>query len=198
LADVFLSYAREDRHRVSPLVDALADKGWSVWWDQSLDAGVTYREAIQQELLDARCVLVVWSKRSIGSSWVQEEAEEGLRRGVLVPVLIDDVVPPLGLRSVQAVRLLDESASTWGSGIADVVRAIDSKLALDRMAEQKSGADMSSRDAAAPEDAPATDRAASTEDSSIRDVSVLNGSTVRESTINVNIGHTRGTKGDRA
>ena len=36
---------------------------------------------------------------------MKAEAEEGLRRGILVPVLLDDVSPPLGFRSVQVADL---------------------------------------------------------------------------------------------
>ncbi len=55
MTDIFLSYAREDRERVRPLVEALqAAGGWSVWW-----AGKTFDEVIEQALNKARCVLVV-------------------------------------------------------------------------------------------------------------------------------------------
>jgi hypothetical protein len=66
-----------------------------------------WRETIGRELSEARCVIVLWSKTSIDSSWVQEEADDARRRGVLVPVLIDKVIPPIGFRSVQAADLAD-------------------------------------------------------------------------------------------
>jgi hypothetical protein len=34
MADIFLSYAREDQSRVGPLVRALEGQGWSVFWDR--------------------------------------------------------------------------------------------------------------------------------------------------------------------
>lgn len=36
MADVFLSYKREDRLRAEPIVQALRAGGLSVWWDQAL------------------------------------------------------------------------------------------------------------------------------------------------------------------
>jgi TIR domain len=66
-----------------------------------------WRETIGRELSEARCVIVLWSKTSIDSSWVQEEADDARRRGVLVPVLIDKVIPPIGFRSVQAADFAD-------------------------------------------------------------------------------------------
>jgi len=95
MADVFVSYASEDRDRVRPLVDVIEGAGFSVWWDPRIDLGTSFDREIEHELELAECVVVVWSGRSIESDWVRAEAQEGLDRGILVPVLIDDVKPPL-------------------------------------------------------------------------------------------------------
>jgi len=56
---------------------------------------------------EAKCVIVLWSKESVKSEWVQNEASEGARRKILVPALIDDVEIPFEFRRVQAARLVD-------------------------------------------------------------------------------------------
>jgi hypothetical protein len=38
-------------------------------------------------------------------------ASEGDRRGILVPVLIDDVLPPLAFRMIEAAKLIDWDGS---------------------------------------------------------------------------------------
>jgi TolB-like protein/Tfp pilus assembly protein PilF len=101
--DVFVSYAREDRDRVQPVVDALEGAGLSVWWDSHIRPGAGFDDEIQAALDAARAVVVLWSSASIASQWVKEEAREGLRREVLVPVCIDAVEPPLGFRSRQHI-----------------------------------------------------------------------------------------------
>jgi len=64
--DVFVSYKAEDRARVRPLVAALEAEGFSVWWDTHIGGGDHWREDIQEHLDAAKCVIVVWTKRSVG------------------------------------------------------------------------------------------------------------------------------------
>jgi formylglycine-generating enzyme required for sulfatase activity len=109
MSDIFISYARQDRPRTEAIAKALEDHGWSVWWDWNIPAGKTFRQVIQEQLDKARCVIVLWSATSVSRKWVIEEASDGEDRGVLVPVLIEKVRPPLGFRSIQAADLTDWS-----------------------------------------------------------------------------------------
>ncbi|HEV7920700.1 MAG TPA: toll/interleukin-1 receptor domain-containing protein [Thermoanaerobaculia bacterium] len=112
MADLFLSYAREDRACAEMLAGALARRGWSVWWDRRIQVGRSFSEVIERELDQARCVLVLWSSASIQSQWVQNEAAEAARKKRLVPVRIEDVRPPLEFRRLQTADLFD-----WKDGL---------------------------------------------------------------------------------
>ena len=105
MADVFVSYKAEDRRRIEPLVRALESDGLSVWWDAHIGGGDHWRETILKNLQSAPCVLVVWSKRSIGTEgeFVQDEATRAKRLGSYLPVCIDKVNPPLGFGEMQAL-----------------------------------------------------------------------------------------------
>lgn len=124
MTDIFLSYAHEDHDRVLPLVKELQDNGWSVWWDEQIQTGTSFDMEIESVLASARCVLVVWSRTSIDSQWVRSEAHEGLDRNILVPVLIDDVRPPMPFRQIQARELfnLPGDATLLGSGLLDDIQ----------------------------------------------------------------------------
>ncbi len=106
MADVFVSYAAEDRDRIVPLVERLTSMGWSVWWDRELVAGPSFEQKIEQAIDAAGCVVVAWSKHSIHSHWCRAEAAEGLDRGILVPLRLDDVRVPLSFRGSHSASLL--------------------------------------------------------------------------------------------
>ena len=107
MSDVFISYKAEDRRRVQPLVQALQADGYSVWWDEHIGTGDEWRQTIEKQLDSARCVIVIWSKGSVGPEghFVRDEASRAQRRHVYVPVLIDAVDPPLGFGESQATSL---------------------------------------------------------------------------------------------
>lgn len=129
MADIFISYANEDEDRIRPLVQALEAKGWSVFWDHRIPAGQTWRSYIGNALNTSRCVIVTWSQHSLASHWVAEEADVGKARNVLVPVLIEEVLPPMGFRSIQAADLTewdgDEDAAQFNQLVSDLQALLD-------------------------------------------------------------------------
>ena len=102
---VFLSYSRDDRKRALPLIKAIEEAGFKVWWDGLLGGGERYSATTQEALERARAVVVLWSGISINSHWVHDEATRGRDRGVLVPVSIDGTKPPLGFGQFQTIDL---------------------------------------------------------------------------------------------
>ena len=111
MADVFISYSREDREWVERLATQLQSQGYTVWWDWDLLVGKRYRETIDNELKTCKATIVVWSQHSIQSDFVRDEAEEAQQRNVLVPVLKESVRPPAGFRQIQTADL-----SSWTGG----------------------------------------------------------------------------------
>jgi hypothetical protein len=60
MADIFLSYAREDEARAKVLAEALEAEGWSVFWDRAIPPGKTWRKMLDSELEQAGSIVVGW------------------------------------------------------------------------------------------------------------------------------------------
>lgn len=105
MARVFLSYDHDDRARAAPIAAALEKAGHSVWWDEHIAAGAEYNSEIEGAVERADAVVVLWSERSVRSTWVRDEAAEGRDRGKLIPVTIDGAKPPMGFRQYQTIDL---------------------------------------------------------------------------------------------
>lgn len=112
--DIFISYAREDAAVAERLAAALGAVGYSCWWDRNLVAGTHFLSETETQLKAAKAVLVLWSKTSIVSHWVADEATVGRDEGRLVALSIDGSTPPLGFRQFQATDF-----SAWQGGAAE-------------------------------------------------------------------------------
>jgi formylglycine-generating enzyme required for sulfatase activity len=131
MSDIFLSYASEDRERVRPLAEALMAEGWTVFWDRKIPVGKTWDAVLEEELQSARSLLIVWSKHSIKSKWVKAEGYEGLRRELpLFPVSLDEELPPLGFREIQAVDFSEWDGTTVSPLFQNLIREIKTVLCL--------------------------------------------------------------------
>ncbi|GAA4642947.1 hypothetical protein GCM10023115_09070 [Pontixanthobacter gangjinensis] len=106
---IFLSYSREDQPAALPIIKALQDSGIEVWWDGLIEGGAKYGLVTEEALETASAVVVIWSKTSIQSHWVRDEATHGRDRGRLVPVTIDKTDPPLGFGQFQCIDLSQKS-----------------------------------------------------------------------------------------
>lgn len=103
MADVFISYAREDRTAVEQLHGLLGAEQVSSWFDAEISAGERFAERTASELAAAKAVVVLWSRHSLHSDWVADEAGEARDTGRLAPVSLDGSIPPLGFRQFQCV-----------------------------------------------------------------------------------------------
>lgn len=128
MTDIFLSYTESDRDTARRIAGVLGKTGWTVWWDRRIPAGETWRSVLEHALEDMRCMVVLWSARSIESEWVYEEASEGRRQGKLVPVVIEKVRPPAGFREIQAADLTGWDGSTDFEGLQMLLGDLESML----------------------------------------------------------------------
>ncbi|MCX7356889.1 MAG: toll/interleukin-1 receptor domain-containing protein [Alphaproteobacteria bacterium] len=131
MADVFLSYAREDTARADQVAKGLTAAGLDVFWDNEIPPGTTWADYIEQKLTQCKALIVPWSEHSTKSQWVREEARMGRDKGVLIPVMIDASQPPFGFGEVQAANLTSWNGEadhpSWRRFVTAVMNATQSE-----------------------------------------------------------------------
>lgn len=126
--DIFISYKREDYETASLLADALVSRGFSVWWDPKLRAGQYFDDVIERIIQNAKCVIVLWSAKSVISRYVKDEAGYALELGKLVPVAIDNTSLPFRFRLIHTIQLQEWEGSTLNSAFKELVKNIEEKI----------------------------------------------------------------------
>lgn len=100
---VFISYSSRDKQFTLKLAQNLKDAGIPVWYDSwEIKVGDSIIEKIEQGIKGSDYLIIILSKASTTSKWVQEELSAAKtieigRRGVFIlPVLIENCdIPPL-------------------------------------------------------------------------------------------------------
>jgi cell division protein FtsB len=122
--DAFISYAREDRAAARKLSQALlAACGWTVWWDTNLRSGAVsaaHPGGNRREPLRRRAVVASF----VESDWAIAEATEGWERSILVPVRLDDCVPPMPFRQTHALNLSQWRGAADDAALLELIESI--------------------------------------------------------------------------
>ncbi len=131
MPDILLNYADQDRETARRIGRLLEAQGWSVRWEGAPADGAA-----------ARCMVVLWSRHSVNSDEVAGQAEQGRADHALVPVLLEKVTPPPGLRSIQAADLSgwDGAADAPGARqlVADLAELLGQPLPSGRVIRVRS------------------------------------------------------------
>src|SRR5690349_15525815 len=128
MGQIFLSYAREDRASAQLLARVMEHHGHEVWWDKHLDSGEEFGAEIEAALDRSDVVVVAWSKNSIKSRWVRDEAAVGGDTGRLVPVTIDGSLAPMGFRQFHTMDLTGWKGTARDERTAEFLHAIGRRL----------------------------------------------------------------------
>lgn len=128
---LFISYSHEDKPVAKRVAEALTERGYDVFWDAKIPPGMTFDTYIFENLQGSNAVVVLWSKHSVDSDYVKEEAEYAKNRRMLVPLNVDGTDLPFGFTRIQATDI-----SGWHGGIQDggwqnVVDSIEAILRRD-------------------------------------------------------------------
>ncbi len=124
MGHIFISYSSKDRSTTRALAKILEKQGLKVWWDKNLQPGKAFDRAISKALDESESIVVLWSKNSVKSDWVLDEAYEGLERKILIPAMIETTKLPFGYRRIQAINLARWKGADSAKGIKDLIKAL--------------------------------------------------------------------------
>ena len=122
---IFVSYSRVDQARALPIIKLLQQAGFNTWWDGLLEGGERFSHATEDALNRAKAVVVLWSKTSVQSHWVHDEATRGRDRGTLVPLSLDGTEPPLGFGQFQVIDLSRAKMVAKDDSIQRMLRKVE-------------------------------------------------------------------------
>lgn len=110
MADVFISYAREDRGQAQALADYLRSQGVEVWWDEQILSSDDFYDVILAALSRAKAAVVIWTKHSVKSRFVRDEARFALHHDKLVATKengLEVIEIPFGFQSQHTDDIAD-------------------------------------------------------------------------------------------
>ena len=124
MADVFVSYKREDAARVRKLVAALREQGLDVWWDEDIPPSAPWEATIERALREAKTVIVCWSPDAVASENVRSEARVAREAGRLIQVFMRPCSLPLFFGERQGVDLSNWRGKAGDPRIATIVDCV--------------------------------------------------------------------------
>ena len=107
---IFVSYAHKDSDRVLPIIEAMAERGFRIWYDSGIEVGTEWPEYIGAHLMGCECVLAFMSNASAASENCRNEINLAIseKKKLLVAYIEDTELTPgmkLHLGTKQSIYL---------------------------------------------------------------------------------------------
>lgn len=128
MADIFISYSRDDRDIAHALAVALEAAGIGVWWDRELTGGGDFAAEIERHLSAAPLVIVLWSNSSVQSDFVRDESSRARDLRKLMPIRIEPVALPLGFGTLHTLDLIDWDGDPDDDALTEILSQIRHQL----------------------------------------------------------------------
>lgn len=72
---VFIIYAHKDSDKVLPIIQALQDRGFRVWYDEGLEVGSSWSDMIEEYLYNCACTICFVSPNFLNSQNCRDEID---------------------------------------------------------------------------------------------------------------------------
>lgn len=96
---IFISYSHADKAQIYPLIEQISLDGYRAWYDVGNKPGINWLMNIEEHLENCKAVIAFISKHSSDSNNCNKEIVYAMKcEKKVIPVLIEDVALPRGLR----------------------------------------------------------------------------------------------------
>ena len=91
---IFISYAHKDSEKVLPIIQALQDRGFRVWYDEGLEVGSSWSDMIEEYLYNCACTICFVSPNFLNSPNCKDEIDyaKEINKSPLI-VYLEDIQP---------------------------------------------------------------------------------------------------------
>jgi hypothetical protein len=128
MADIFISYKREDRKYAKKIAELLTQRGHDVWWDIELLPGDKFADEINVILNKVKATVVLWTPNSKNSPWVKSEALRAFNNNTLIPALLKNTEIPVPFNTLHTLDLTSWESDGISSTLNALVTAVDKKV----------------------------------------------------------------------
>lgn len=128
MADIFISYSRQDRQVAEQVKNLLEKLNLTVFFDvEGLDGGDSFPDVLDREVKAARAVVGIWSPHALTRPWVRTECLIGKDRGVLLPAAVERLDPLMDVPAAfYGVQYIDLSHFNGDAGHVEWARFLKS------------------------------------------------------------------------
>ena len=132
---VFISYSSKEASQVNEIVETLERKGIECWIaPRDIRVGSNYTKDIPSAIQECPCFLLVLSRQSQKSQWVNKELTHAINQNKRIfPLIIEEFTLDEGISfqlvNIQTCSYYQEKATVMGK-LMDDIRGLDSKRAL--------------------------------------------------------------------
>jgi hypothetical protein len=126
MTDVFISYSHNNTDIMQRLKKYLKKKNINVWTDEGLEPGTpSWKKAIEKELKDAICLIVLLSPEAKESEWVRRELSYAeTYRIPIVPIWVSgDTQESIPIDLIDSQRI--DIRENYKAGKSEIFNAID-------------------------------------------------------------------------
>src|SRR6266498_500155 len=130
----FVSYSSQDIETARLLAEQLRKEDFIIMRDQDfLEGGQIFNTRLEQVLRSSDVVLLLLTKASRDSRWVNEEIVYALELGKrVIPLKLEaNIELPFGLKTVQYIDMSDRNKSLQGyQNLVNLLRTLDHDLSM--------------------------------------------------------------------